>query len=114
MGSLFMDFKNKRKMKKTVELTNQELKDLKKIRDYFGENDKTLLEHLAYDVLDRVINKLPTHNVSRSISDEALKDLYNKGYYDGYDACKDKIINKNDESIPTERRIQQFKKSYCS
>jgi hypothetical protein len=26
-----------------------------RIRNYFGEHDKTQLEHLAYDVLDRVV-----------------------------------------------------------
>ena len=40
-----------------VEITEQELKDLKLIRNYFGENDKTSIEHLAYAVLDRLIKK---------------------------------------------------------
>lgn len=40
-----------------IDITEQELKDLKLIRNYFGENDKTSIEHLAYVVLDRLIKK---------------------------------------------------------
>lgn len=40
----------------TVYITEDDMKALVRIRNYFGENDKTQLEHLAYDVLDRVVN----------------------------------------------------------
>ena len=40
-----------------IEITEQELKDLKLIRNYFGENNKTSIEHLAYAVLDGLIKK---------------------------------------------------------
>jgi hypothetical protein len=39
-------------------ITEQELKDLKAIRNYFIDHDKTLFEHKAYAVLDRLIKKL--------------------------------------------------------
>lgn len=31
------------------------LKDLEGIRDYFGKNDRTPFEHMAFDVIDRII-----------------------------------------------------------
>lgn len=39
---------------------NVELNDitaLMRIRNYFGENDKTQLEHIAYDILDRIVKQ---------------------------------------------------------
>lgn len=45
-------------MKYEIELSDREIKDLKLIRNYFGENDKTGLEHLAYNELDKLIGKL--------------------------------------------------------
>ena len=39
----------------TVVVTHEDMKALIRIRNYFGEHDKTQLEHLAYDVLDRVV-----------------------------------------------------------
>ena len=39
----------------TVVVTQEDTKALIRIRNYFGEHDKTQLEHLAYDVLDRVV-----------------------------------------------------------
>lgn len=38
-----------------VSITKEDMKALIRIRNYFGENDKTQLEHLAYDVLDRIV-----------------------------------------------------------
>lgn len=38
-----------------VVITDNDIKALIRIRNYFGENDKTQLEHLAYDVLNRVV-----------------------------------------------------------
>lgn len=39
----------------TVVVTQEDMQALIRIRNYFGEHDKTQLEHLAYDVLDRVV-----------------------------------------------------------
>ena len=39
----------------TVVVTQEDMQALIIIRNYFGEHDKTQLEHLAYDVLDRVV-----------------------------------------------------------
>lgn len=49
-------------MKIEIEITEQELKDLKTVRNYFGEHDKTLFEHKAYVVVDRLFKKLNIHN----------------------------------------------------
>lgn len=43
----------------TVVITEDDMKALFRIRNYFGTNDKTQLEHLAYDVLDRVVKQSP-------------------------------------------------------
>ena len=37
-----------------VNITLVDMQALVRIKNYFGENDKTQLEHLAYDVLNRV------------------------------------------------------------
>lgn len=37
------------------EITPEDFESLKIIRSYFGENDRTPLEHLAYNVLDRLL-----------------------------------------------------------
>ena len=50
-------------MKRTIEITEQEIKDLKLIRNYFGEHDKTPLEHLAYSELDKLVKKLQQADV---------------------------------------------------
>lgn len=39
----------------TISVTEDDMKALIRIRNYFGENDKTQLEYLACDVLDRVV-----------------------------------------------------------
>ena len=46
----------------TVVIAEYDWKALKRIRNYFGENDKTMLEHLAYDVLDRIVKQLDKNN----------------------------------------------------
>ena len=45
-------------MKIEIEITEQEIKDLKAVRNYFGEHDKTYFEHMAYAVVDRLVKKL--------------------------------------------------------
>lgn len=45
-----------------MEISNQMIKDLKQIRHYFGENDKTQFEHLAYSVMDSLIKILTNKN----------------------------------------------------
>lgn len=41
-----------------LEITKQDLKDLKAIRNYFGEHDKSMFEHKAYAVLNRIIGQV--------------------------------------------------------
>lgn len=45
-------------MKIIISITDQELKDLKLIREYFGEHDETLFEHASYDTMDRLVKKV--------------------------------------------------------
>jgi hypothetical protein len=45
-------------MKKEIEINEQDLKDLKAVRNYFGQHDKTIFEHKAYAVLDKFYKKL--------------------------------------------------------
>ena len=40
----------------------EDMEALVRIRNYFGENDKTQLEHLAYDVLNRIVKPYLVHN----------------------------------------------------
>jgi hypothetical protein len=39
-------------------ITEEDLKHLKLVRNYFGEHDKTLFEHRAYAILDSLLTKL--------------------------------------------------------
>ena len=44
-------------------VSKEDMEALIRIRNYFGENDKTQLEHMAFDVLNRVVKpfiNLPT------------------------------------------------------
>lgn len=43
---------------KTIELSEQDIKDLKQIRAYFGEHDKTIFEHKSYDILNNLIKRI--------------------------------------------------------
>ena len=45
-------------MKIEIEITKQDIKDLKTVRNYFGEHDRTIFEHKAYAVLDSLVKKL--------------------------------------------------------
>ena len=51
-------------MKYEIEMTKQEIKDLRAVRNYFGENDRTIFEHKAYAILDGIVKKLNTPRVS--------------------------------------------------
>jgi hypothetical protein len=61
-------------MKIEIEITEQEVKDLKAIRNYFGEHDKTLFEHKSYAVVDRLVKKL---NIPAVIKSVCYKDCGN-------------------------------------
>lgn len=54
-------------MKIEIEITEQEIKDIKAVRNYFGEHDKTCFEHMAYAVLDRLVKKLNIPCVIKSV-----------------------------------------------
>lgn len=59
-----------------IDITEQELKDLKEVRNYFIEHDKTLFEHKAYEVLDRVVKKLILQRVSSSFLEKFQEIIY--------------------------------------
>lgn len=40
-----------------IEITEQELKDLKGVRNLFGVNDKTMFSHKAFAILDNLVKK---------------------------------------------------------
>ena len=44
----------------SVFFTTEEVKDLKRVRNYFGWQDKTLFEHWAYSYLDNILNSIHT------------------------------------------------------
>lgn len=46
----------------TVNISIEDMKALVRIRNYFGEHDKSQLEHMAYDVLDRVVGTFAKEN----------------------------------------------------
>ena len=62
-------------MKRIIEITEQELKELKLIRNYFGEHDKTPLEHLAYSELDKLVKKLQQADVIGNVALHIHYDL---------------------------------------
>lgn len=76
-------------MKVTIEITEQEIKDLKLIRNYFVEHDVTMLEHLAYNELDKLVKKLtipdvvkPKGTVCNASIDTECMDSMNNGFCD--------------------------------
>ena len=44
----------------SVFFTTEEVKDIKRIRNYFGEHDRTLFEHWAYSYLDNILKRIHT------------------------------------------------------
>lgn len=51
-----------------IELSEREVEDLKRIRNYFGEHDVTQLEHLAYNELNNLIKQIEENEDKNSIS----------------------------------------------
>jgi hypothetical protein len=42
-------------MKIEIEIKKQDIKDLKAVRNYFGEHDKTMFEHKSYAILNILV-----------------------------------------------------------
>lgn len=61
-------------MKVTIEISEQELKDLKRVRNYFDEHDKTMFEQVAYAIVDNVVKKLQQADVSGSLPLDGLPE----------------------------------------
>ena len=74
-------------MKYEIEMTEQDIKDLRAVRNYFGENDRTIFEHKAYAILDGIVKKLNKPAVSVNevkvcpICGVPFYYLYNNDYY---------------------------------
>ena len=83
-------------MKIEIDITEQEVKDLKAIRNYFGEHDKTLFEHKAYAVVDSLVKKLNIPAVISSVCscDNAHGEIETKTNYCWY--CLKKIKEQTD------------------
>ena len=45
-------------MEARIEIDEQDIKDLKLVRNYFGEHDITPLEHMSYAILDKLLMKI--------------------------------------------------------
>ena len=43
-----------------IEISEQEIKDLNRIRNHFGENDESMWSHMAYAVINDLIKKIKT------------------------------------------------------
>lgn len=48
-------------MKITIELSEQEIKDLKMVSNYFGENDKSPMEHANYAIINDLLKKISSN-----------------------------------------------------
>jgi hypothetical protein len=54
----FSDFLQAKEMESQQQgYSEEDIQSLIKIRNYFGENDKTFFEHFAYSFLDRIIEQ---------------------------------------------------------
>ena len=42
----------------TLPLSVIDIKDIKRVRNYFGENDITTFEHFAYSFINRLLNRI--------------------------------------------------------
>ena len=77
-----------------IEITEEETKDLKRIRNYFGEHDKTLFEHHAYTVIDRLLSRLHPSEKTEQLNIPTDEEIYKaananikstwKGHSQGY------------------------------
>tara|TARA_R110000787_G_scaffold138534_1_gene252179 strand:+ start:2303 stop:2557 length:255 start_codon:yes stop_codon:yes gene_type:complete len=63
-----------------IEISELELNELKEMRRYFGENDKTIYEQHAFYILNELINKL---TIARDV-----KSFYCWNEDCGLDRCK--------------------------
>jgi hypothetical protein len=69
-------------MKYEIELNKEEIKNLKRIRSYFGEHDKLLIEHTAYAMLDKLVKNLTVPVVSISLpSNEEIREPIQNALY---------------------------------
>ena len=74
-NSLDREFKflNNNRMKKKIDINEQELKDLKLVRNYFGKNEQTTHQHFCYGVLNNLFKKLNGDTEKRTSNSDCLK-----------------------------------------
>jgi len=69
-------------MSKNIEITDQEINDLKLVRNYFGVNDKTMTEHLAFHLIDELIKREKPFKVVCYCGSLRFKNLFEKFEYE--------------------------------
>lgn len=83
-----------------VELTEQEVSDLKKVRNYFGTNDISLLEHMAYGLLDRIIN-----NITNEVGLGVVKKLNWINVNDKMPEIETHLLKKLDDELNVTKNV---------
>jgi hypothetical protein len=63
-------------------LSAEEISALKRIRNYFGENDKTSFEHWAWAVLGEIIKKSASKETEKPEDVEKLAEDWQKRFID--------------------------------
>ena len=78
-------------MKIEIDITEQDIKDIKEVRNYFGEHDETMFEHKAYAIMDILLKKstkftaiksLPEYNEilyhAKILTDEQFREYWDE------------------------------------
>lgn len=60
-------------MKVTIEISEQLLKDLKRVRNYFVTHSKTVFEHSAYDIINNML-KIIEQNMKNTKQKQTTKN----------------------------------------
>jgi hypothetical protein len=64
-----------------ITITDQEVKDLKSIRSYFGIHDKTTFEHKAYVIIDNLISRINNQSTTSSVV-ESFTNIRKASYFE--------------------------------
>jgi len=62
-----------------MKIKQRELDSLRKVRNYFGEHDKTIFEHSAYRILDDLFKKLQDQKAREHIDSVLPDEICNWG-----------------------------------
>lgn len=64
--------------------SEEDIKDLKRVRNYFGEHDVSVFEHTAYKIIDDAIKKLTLPDINNPVVCQSCKGI-------GYDIPTDRV-----------------------